>query len=89
MSNISIVTNSERVNFDMIMFYLGRWSNAELHEKHGLADIIEIPAMITDIGMNAAGRAFTYCRNLSIYNCPHLHGPTSWFSTGEAFMRVW
>ena len=48
--------------------------------KHGLADVVESPAMITDIGMKAAAQVFTNLRNLTVYNCPHLHLPSVWFT---------
>ena len=67
----------------MNLFISGRWNNTELHTVHGLSDVTELPAMLTDIGMLSAGRAFQFCKNLTIYNAPHLHHPTSWTAQGE------
>ena len=39
--------------------------------------------MITDMGMKAAGQVFSNLRNLTIYNCPHLHLSTAWFTSGQ------
>ena len=63
---------------------LGHWTNEQL-VMHGLADINESPAMITDIGMRAVGQVFSSVRTLQIYNCPHLHLPLSWFDGKSPF----
>ncbi len=64
------------------LFSDGKWTNEEL-VKHGLADVNENPAMMTDIGMNAVGQVFSNLRNLIVYNCPHLHLPTAWFTPSK------
>ncbi|CAH1786496.1 unnamed protein product [Owenia fusiformis] len=61
----------------------GKWTNEEL-VKLGLADVAESPAMVTDIGVRAAGQALPSMKHLKIYNCPHLHTPTSWFNQGNS-----
>ncbi|XP_048240772.1 F-box only protein 38-like [Haliotis rufescens] len=60
----------------------GKWNQEDLVMIHGLAEVSENPAMITDIGMKAIGQCFSFLRNLEIYNCPHLHFPMSWFTSG-------
>ncbi|GAB1597530.1 F-box only protein 38-like [Argonauta hians] len=56
----------------------GKWTADELLTE-GLVEVQENPAMITDIGMKAVGRCFPSVSHLEIYNCPHLHYPSSWF----------
>ncbi|XP_029634616.1 F-box only protein 38 [Octopus sinensis] len=56
----------------------GKWTAEELLTE-GLVEVQENPAMITDIGMKAVGRCFPSVSHMEIYNCPHLHYPTSWF----------
>ncbi|XP_067686174.1 F-box only protein 38-like [Haliotis asinina] len=60
----------------------GKWNQDDLVMIHGLAEVSENPAMITDIGMKAIGQCFSFLRHLEIYNCPHLHFPMSWFTSG-------
>lgn len=64
--------------------FLGKWTAEELITE-GLVEVQENPAMITDIGMKAAGRCFPTVSHVEIYNCPHLHYPCSWFYPGEKF----
>uniref|UniRef100_A0A8C6VDP5 F-box protein 38 n=1 Tax=Naja naja TaxID=35670 RepID=A0A8C6VDP5_NAJNA len=53
--------------------------NADL-VKYGLADVVENPGIITDIGMKAVNEVFSSIKYLVIYNCPHLHNPSSWIT---------
>lgn len=62
----------------------GKWTNEEL-VSNGLADIVESPAMITDIGMRLAGLVFTKVQALHIYNCPHLCLPMLWLSDSQSW----
>lgn len=57
-------------------------SHSEL-VKYGLADVIENPGIITDIGIKVVNEVFTNIKYLLIYNCPHLHNPHYWI-TGNA-----
>lgn len=59
--------------------FLGRMANADL-VKYGLADVVENPGIITDIGMKAVNEVFSCIKYLAIYNCPHLHNPYNWIS---------
>lgn len=54
-------------------------ANADL-VKYGLADVVENPGIITDIGMKAVNEVFSCIKYLAIYNCPHLHNPYNWIS---------
>ena len=54
-------------------------SHSEL-VKYGLADVIENPGIITDIGMKAVNEVFSSIKYLVIYNCPHLHNPHTWIT---------
>ena len=54
---------------------------------HGLHDVIEHPAVITDTGVQIAGKLFGNLRNLTIYNCPHLRNPLGWLVEGESCVR--
>lgn len=54
-------------------------SHSEL-VKYGLADVIENPGIITDIGMKAVNEVFSSIKYLVIYNCPHLHNPHNWIT---------
>lgn len=56
--------------------------------KYGLADVIENPGIITDIGMKAVNEVFTSIKYLVIYNCPHLHNPHSWITGTERSLIV-
>lgn len=59
----------------------GKMSNSEL-VKYGLADVVENPGIITDIGVKVVNEVFTNIKYLHIYNCPHLHSPHHWI-TGQ------
>ncbi|KAF0022273.1 hypothetical protein F2P81_025472 [Scophthalmus maximus] len=48
--------------------------------KYGLADVIENPGIITDIGIKVVNEVFTNIKYLLIYNCPHLHNPHHWIT---------
>jgi len=61
----------------------GKWS-AERLSDFGLAEVTECPSNITDLGVATAGRVFRGLRSLTIFNCPHLHLPTTWLIPGEA-----
>lgn len=54
-------------------------SHSEL-VKYGLADVIENPGIITDIGIKVVNEVFTNIKYLLIYNCPHLHNPHYWIT---------
>lgn len=54
-------------------------SHSEL-VKYGLADVIENPGIITDIGIKVVNEVFTNIKYLLIYNCPHLHNPHHWIT---------
>ncbi len=70
------------------MFHTGNMSHAEL-VKYGLADVIENPGIITDIGMKAVNEVFTSIKYLVIYNCPHLHNPHNWITgNGSIFIYL-
>uniref|UniRef100_A0A673HFI8 F-box only protein 38-like n=1 Tax=Sinocyclocheilus rhinocerous TaxID=307959 RepID=A0A673HFI8_9TELE len=62
-------------------------SHAEL-VKYGLADVIENPGIITDIGMKAVNEVFTSIKYLVIYNCPHLHNPHNWITDHSRWSRL-
>ncbi|KAL4631528.1 F-box only protein 38 isoform X2 [Arapaima gigas] len=64
-----------------------KMSHSEL-VKYGLADVIENPGIITDIGMKAVNEVFTSLKYLVIYNCPHLHNPHNWFSDHARWNRL-
>lgn len=57
----------------------GKMSHLEL-VKYGLADVIENPGIITDIGIKVVNEVFTNIKYLLIYNCPHLHNPHQWIT---------
>lgn len=57
----------------------GKMSHSEL-VKYGLADVIENPGIITDIGIKVVNEVFTNIKYLLIYNCPHLHNPHHWIT---------
>lgn len=57
----------------------GKISHSEL-VKYGLADVIENPGIITDIGLKVVNEVFTNIKYLLIYNCPHLHNPHYWIT---------
>ncbi|XP_072520235.1 F-box only protein 38 isoform X1 [Salminus brasiliensis] len=56
--------------------------------KYGLADVIENPGIITDIGMKTVNEVFTSIKYLVIYNCPHLHNPHSWITDHSRWSRL-
>uniref|UniRef100_A0A8C9SVK0 F-box protein 38 n=1 Tax=Scleropages formosus TaxID=113540 RepID=A0A8C9SVK0_SCLFO len=64
-----------------------KMSHSEL-VKYGLADVIENPGIITDIGMKAVNEVFSSLKYLVIYNCPHLHNPHNWFSDHARWSRL-
>ncbi|XP_063425214.1 F-box only protein 38-like isoform X3 [Mytilus trossulus] len=57
----------------------GNWTNQDLVIE-GLDSVIESPSTITDVGMKAVGECFPTLRYLELYNSPHIHKPTDWFS---------
>uniref|UniRef100_U3F8A4 F-box only protein 38 n=3 Tax=Micrurus TaxID=8634 RepID=U3F8A4_MICFL len=61
--------------------------NADL-VKYGLADVVENPGIITDIGMKAVNEVFSSIKYLIIYNCPHLHNPSSWITDHSRWTRL-
>ncbi|XP_054573999.1 F-box only protein 38 isoform X6 [Eptesicus fuscus] len=65
----------------------GRMANADL-VKYGLADVVENPGIITDIGMKAVNEVFSCIKYLAIYNCPHLHNPYNWISDHSRWTRL-
>nr|KAF6348464.1 F-box protein 38 [Myotis myotis] len=62
-------------------------ANADL-VKYGLADVVENPGIITDIGMKAVNEVFSCIKYLAIYNCPHLHNPYNWISDHSRWTRL-
>uniref|UniRef100_A0A8D2BDA5 F-box protein 38 n=1 Tax=Sciurus vulgaris TaxID=55149 RepID=A0A8D2BDA5_SCIVU len=64
-----------------------RMANADL-VKYGLADVVENPGIITDIGMKAVNEVFSCIKYLAIYNCPHLHNPFNWISDHSRWTRL-
>uniref|UniRef100_A0AAY4DZG9 F-box domain-containing protein n=1 Tax=Denticeps clupeoides TaxID=299321 RepID=A0AAY4DZG9_9TELE len=64
-----------------------KMSNPEL-VKYGLADVIENPGIITDIGMKVVNEVFTSIKYLVIYNCPHLHSPHTWITDFSRWSRL-
>ncbi|XP_066505390.1 F-box only protein 38 [Hoplias malabaricus] len=56
--------------------------------KYGLADVIENPGIITDIGMKTVNEVFTSIKYLVIYNCPHLHNPHNWITDNSRWSRL-
>uniref|UniRef100_A0A8D1VL84 F-box domain-containing protein n=2 Tax=Sus scrofa TaxID=9823 RepID=A0A8D1VL84_PIG len=64
-----------------------RMANADL-VKYGLADVVENPGIITDIGMKAVNEVFSCIKYLAIYNCPHLHNPYNWLSDHSRWTRL-
>lgn len=66
------------------IFSIGKMTNGDL-VKYGLADVVENPGIITDIGMKAVNEVFSCIKYLVIYNCPHLHNPNNWI-TGIAHL---
>ncbi|KAL4833798.1 hypothetical protein H8958_007722 [Nasalis larvatus] len=64
-----------------------RMANADL-VKYALADVVENPGLITDIGMKAVNEVFSCIKYLAIYNCPHLHNPYNWISDHSRWTRL-
>ncbi|XP_062332875.1 F-box only protein 38 [Osmerus eperlanus] len=64
-----------------------KMSHSEL-VKYGLADVIENPGIITDIGMKAVNEVFSSIKYLVIYNCPHLHNPHTWITDHSRWSRL-
>ncbi|KAM9375503.1 F-box only protein 38 isoform 2-T2 [Pholidichthys leucotaenia] len=62
-------------------------SHSEL-VKYGLADVLENPGIITDIGIKVVNEVFTNIKYLLIYNCPHLHNPHHWISDQSRWNRL-
>ncbi|XP_062856607.1 F-box only protein 38 isoform X2 [Trichomycterus rosablanca] len=56
--------------------------------RYGLADVIENPGIITDIGIKAVNEVFPSIKYLSIYNCPHLHNSHSWITDNSRWNRL-
>ncbi|XP_007541730.1 F-box only protein 38 isoform X2 [Poecilia formosa] len=56
--------------------------------KYGLADVIENPGIITDIGIKVVNEVFTNIKYLLIYNCPHLHNPHQWITDHSRWSRL-
>ncbi|KAI5629973.1 F-box only protein 38 isoform X2 [Silurus asotus] len=56
--------------------------------RYGLADVIENPGIITDVGMKAVNEVFPSIKYLVIYNCPHLHNPHSWITEHSRWSRL-
>ncbi|NXX92447.1 FBX38 protein, partial [Centropus bengalensis] len=64
-----------------------KMSNGDL-VKYGLADVVENPGIITDIGMKAVNEVFSCIKYLVIYNCPHLHNPNNWITDHSRWTRL-
>uniref|UniRef100_A0A3P8TF78 F-box protein 38 n=1 Tax=Amphiprion percula TaxID=161767 RepID=A0A3P8TF78_AMPPE len=64
-----------------------KMSHSEL-VKYGLADVIENPGIITDIGIKVVNEVFTNIKYLLIYNCPHLHNPHHWITDQSRWSRL-
>ncbi|KAI3352180.1 hypothetical protein L3Q82_020993 [Scortum barcoo] len=56
--------------------------------KCGLADVIENPGIITDIGIKVVNEVFSNIKYLLIYNCPHLHNPHHWITDQSRWSRL-
>uniref|UniRef100_A0A8C3FKB1 F-box protein 38 n=1 Tax=Chrysemys picta bellii TaxID=8478 RepID=A0A8C3FKB1_CHRPI len=56
--------------------------------KYGLADVVENPGIITDIGMKAVNEVFSCIKYLVVYNCPHLHNPNNWITDHSRWTRL-
>lgn len=65
--------------------HAGKMSHSEL-VKYGLADVIENPGIVTDIGLKVVNEVFTNIKYLLIYNCPHLHNPHYWITGRESWI---
>lgn len=71
----------------LVRLNLGKMSHSEL-VKYGLADVIENPGIITDIGIKVVNEVFTNIKYLLIYNCPHLHNPHHWLTDQSRWSRL-
>ncbi|XP_061901313.1 F-box only protein 38 [Entelurus aequoreus] len=56
--------------------------------KYGLADVVENPGIITDIGIKVVNEVFSNVKYLLIYNCPHLHNPLHWITDQSRWSRL-
>ncbi|KAM7042334.1 F-box only protein 38 isoform 1-T2 [Acridotheres tristis] len=56
--------------------------------RYGLAEVVENPGIITDIGMKAVNEVFSFIKYLVIYNCPHLHNPNNWITDHSRWTRL-
>lgn len=74
----------KKCNIVCVCVIAGKMSHSEL-VKYGLADVIENPGIITDIGIKVVNEVFTNIKYLLIYNCPHLHNPHHWI-TGKTLL---
>ncbi|XP_069033804.1 F-box only protein 38 isoform X5 [Embiotoca jacksoni] len=64
-----------------------KMSHSEL-VKYGLADVLENPGIITDIGIKVVNEVFSNIKYLLIYNCPHLHNPHHWITDQSRWTRL-
>nr|XP_057919481.1 F-box only protein 38 isoform X2 [Doryrhamphus excisus] len=64
-----------------------KMSHSEL-VKNGLADVVENPGIITDIGIKVVNEVFCNIKYLLIYNCPHLHNPHHWITDQSRWNRL-
>nr|XP_054594860.1 F-box only protein 38 isoform X2 [Nothobranchius furzeri] len=64
-----------------------KMSHSEL-VKYGLADVVENPGIITDIGVKVVNEVLPNIKYLLIYNCPHLHNPHHWMSDQSRWNRL-
>ncbi|XP_054647675.1 F-box only protein 38 isoform X2 [Dunckerocampus dactyliophorus] len=64
-----------------------KMSHSEL-VKNGLADVVENPGIITDIGIKVVNEVFSNIKYLLIYNCPHLHNPHHWITDQSRWNRL-
>ncbi|RMB96564.1 hypothetical protein DUI87_26628 [Hirundo rustica rustica] len=65
----------------------GKMTSTDL-VRYGLADVVENPGIITDIGMKAVNEVFSFIKYLVIYNCPHLHNPNNWITDHSRWTRL-
>ncbi|KAF4803338.1 F-box protein 38 [Turdus rufiventris] len=65
----------------------GKMTSTDL-VRYGLADVVENPGIITDIGMKAVNEVFSFIKYLVIYNCPHLHNPNNWITDHSRWSRL-
>ncbi|GAB6031535.1 F-box only protein 38 [Chamberlinius hualienensis] len=55
----------------------GLWTRSDLL-SFGLDDVVELPAPITDAGLQLVDLLFPSLTKLLLYNCPHLVKPRAW-----------